>query len=83
MLLRDWRDQLDPTVLGLLAVPRQNRRPAPTLGAPGGCRPPVKRKKQRRYWVPATQTAINGVSGGPHEALLSFENNAGLLVGPQ
>jgi hypothetical protein len=36
-----------------------------------------------RYWVPATQTAINGVSGGPHEALLSFENNAGILLGPQ
>jgi hypothetical protein len=34
-------------------------------------------------WLPAIQTAINGVSGGPHEALLSFVNNAGLLLGPQ
>ena len=69
--------------LRLLAVPRQNRHPAATLGALGGSRPPLNGKMERRYWVPATQTAINGVSGGPHEALLSFENNAGLLVGPQ
>ncbi|MFZ1152579.1 MAG: hypothetical protein WAR76_23070 [Xanthobacteraceae bacterium] len=39
---------------------------------------PSKEPKSR-YWAPATQTAINGVSGGPHEALLSFENNAAVL----
>jgi hypothetical protein len=43
----------------------------------------AERKTESRYWVPATQTATNGVSGGPHEALLSFENNAGVRLGPQ
>ena len=27
---------------------------------------------EKRYWVPATQTATKGVSGGPHEALRSL-----------